>query len=74
MRHVVLVDRRAGVAGGPDVVDAVAVVARGGDDEAVHEKTPAVHAVDVLLGGVGLADALLGHQPGIGVAPGAGEG
>jgi hypothetical protein len=74
VRHVVLVDRRARIVGVPDVVNPVAVVARGGDDQPVHEKTAAVHAVDVLLGGERLVDVLLGHQPGIGVALGAGEG
>jgi hypothetical protein len=73
LRNVVPVNGRTRIGGRPDVVNAVTIVARRGDDQSIDDQSTAVHAIDVLLGGVRLADVGLFHHPGVRVTVGAGK-
>ena len=69
-----VVDRRFAVHGPFDVVDAVAVIAGGGDDEAHLEQGAPVDAVHVLRRRLGILHLVFLRQPGVAVAFGAGPG
>src|ERR1035437_5127035 len=69
-----MVDRRFTVHGSFDVVDAVAIIAGGGDDEAHLEQGAPVDAVHVLRRRLGQLHLVFLRQPGITVAFGAGPG
>ena len=68
-----VVDRRFAVHGPLDVVDAVAVIAGGGDDEAHLEQGAPVDAVHVLRRRLGILHLVFLRQPGVAVAFGAGR-
>ncbi|MBI5864689.1 MAG: mechanosensitive ion channel, partial [Planctomycetes bacterium] len=71
LRHVVLVHARARIRGRPDLVNAMTVIARRRDDQPLLRQSAAVHAVDVLLGGVRLAHVSGRHDARVRVALGA---
>ena len=69
-----VVDRRFAVHGPFDVVDTVAIIAGGGDDEAHLEQGAPVDAVHVLRRRLGILHLVFLRQPRVAVAFGAGPG
>lgn len=74
LADVGVVDGGAFVVAGDDIVDSVAVVAGGGDDEAHFQEAASVDAIEVLFGGVGGFDAVFVREVMVAVTFGTGVG